>query len=126
TQDRMIAVKTGPAGDQDGTLDTRLYLPKSASAAQPVPAVLLAHGFGGNKSSVTTDAKDLADLGYAVLTWTAQGFGRSTGQIHLDSPDWEVKDAQRLIDWLAARPDIRKDGPNDPRVAAVGGSYGGG
>jgi ABC-2 type transport system ATP-binding protein len=126
TQDRMIAVKTGPAGDQDVTLDTRFYLPKSASAARPVPAVLLAHGFGGTKEDVATDAKDLADLGYAVLTWTAQGFGRSTGQIHLDSPDWEVKDAERLVDWLAARPDIRKDGTGDPRVAAVGGSYGGG
>jgi ABC-2 type transport system ATP-binding protein len=125
-QDRMITVLTGPAGDQSVTLDTRLYLPKSASKDHPVPAVLLAHGFGGTKLDVESDAKDLADLGYAVMTWTAQGFGRSTGQIHLDSPDWEVKDAKALIDRLAARPDIRKDGPGDPRVAAVGGSYGGG
>ena len=72
------------------------------------------------------DAEDFANRGYAVLTWTAQGFGRSGGEIHLDSPDYEVRDAQRLIDWLAARPDIAKDGPVDPRVAAVGGSYGGG
>jgi ABC-2 type transport system ATP-binding protein len=43
----------------------------------------------------------------------------------VDSPDWEVRDAQRLIDWLAARPEIEKDAPGDPRVAAVGGSYGG-
>ena len=75
---------------------------------------------------MASDAEDFADLGYAVLTWTAQGFGRSGGQIHLDSPDYEVRDAQRLIDWLAARPDIRKDGPGDPRVGVVGGSYGGG
>jgi ABC-2 type transport system ATP-binding protein len=125
-QDRMVTVLTGPAGDQPVTLDTRLYLPKSATASHPVPAVLLAHGFGGTKLSVESDAKDLADLGYAVMTWTAQGFGRSTGQIHLDSPDWEVKDAKALVDQLAARPDIRKDGPGDPRIAAVGGSYGGG
>ena len=32
------------------------------------------------------DAEDLADLGYAVLTWTARGFGRSGGQIHLEQP----------------------------------------
>ncbi|HEV7897065.1 MAG TPA: alpha/beta fold hydrolase [Planosporangium sp.] len=125
-EDRMIPVKSGPRGDQDITLDTRLYLPKSADAGHPVPAVLLAHGFGGTKLDSAADAKDLADHGYAVLTWTAEGFGRSTGQIHLDSPDWEVKDAKSLVDWLAARPDIRKDGANDPRVAAVGGSYGGG
>jgi ABC-2 type transport system ATP-binding protein len=123
TEEHRIAVRTGPADDQSVELDTTLYLPKTG---RPVPAVLLAHGFGGTKNSVSADAKDLADLGYAVLTWTAQGFGRSTGEIHLDSPDWEVKDAQRLVDWLAARPEIRLDGPGDPRVAAVGGSYGGG
>jgi ABC-2 type transport system ATP-binding protein len=126
TEDRMLAVRTGPAGDQDVTLDTRLYLPKSASAAHPVPAILLAHGFGGTKLSVATDAKDFANLGYAVLTWTAEGFGRSSGQIHLDSPDWEVKDGSRLIDWLAGRPEIAKQAADDPKVAVVGGSYGGG
>ena len=51
-----------------------------------MPAVLLAHGFGGTKASVATDAKDLTGLGYAVLTWTARGFGRSGGQIHVNSP----------------------------------------
>ncbi len=91
-----------------------------------MPAILLAHGFGGTKRSVNTQAQDLAGQGYAVLTWTAQGFGLSGGQIHLDSPDYEVRDAQRLIDWLAQRPEIRQDAPGDPRVAAVGGSYGGG
>jgi ABC-2 type transport system ATP-binding protein len=125
-EDRMIAVKTGPGGDQDVTLDTRLYLPKAADAGHPVPAVLLAHGFGGSKLDSASDAEDLANHGYAVLTWTAEGFGRSTGQIHLDSPDWEVKDAKSLVDRLAQRAEIRKDAANDPRVAAIGGSYGGG
>jgi ABC-2 type transport system ATP-binding protein len=124
TTDQQITVQTGPDDAIEVTLDTTLYLPKSASAGKPVPAILLAHGFGGTKQSVSQDAKNFADLGYAVLAWTAQGFGRSTGEIHVDSPDWEVKDAQRLIDWLAARPDIAKVG-NDPKVAAVGGSYGG-
>src|SRR5436305_8466893 len=122
----MLAVLTGPDGATPVSLDTTFYLPRSASAAHPVPAVLLAHGFGGTKESVVTQAEDLADHGYAVLTWTAEGFGASGGQIHLDSPDWEVRDAQRLIDWLAARPEIRTDGPGDPKVAVVGGSYGGG
>jgi ABC-2 type transport system ATP-binding protein len=123
TTQRMLTVRTGPADDQTVALDTTFYRPRTGAT---VPAVLLAHGFGGTKDSVRKDAEDLADLGYAVLTWTASGFGRSGGQIHLDSPDWEVKDAQRLIDWLAAQPGIRLDAPGDPRVAAVGGSYGGG
>jgi ABC-2 type transport system ATP-binding protein len=107
----------------DVELDARFYLP--ADRDGKVPAVLLAHGFGGSKESVRSDAESLAERGYAVLAWTARGFGRSTGQIHLDSPDHEVKDAQRLLDWLAARPEVTTDGPGDPKVAAVGGSYGG-
>ncbi len=125
TSDQRITVLTGPSGTEPVSLDTTLYRPMSASASNPVPAILLAHGFGGTKESVASQAQDFADQGYAVLTWTAQGFGASGGQIHLDSPDYEVRDAQRLLDWLAARPEIRKDGPTDPRVAAVGGSYGG-
>jgi ABC-2 type transport system ATP-binding protein len=107
----------------DVELDARYYLP--ADRDGKVPAVLLAHGFGGTKESVRSDAESLAERGYAVLTWTARGFGRSTGQIHLDSPDHEVKDAQRLLDWLAARPEVTTDATGDPKVAAVGGSYGG-
>ncbi|MDW5325403.1 alpha/beta fold hydrolase [Plantactinospora sp. KLBMP9567] len=126
TTDSMISVRSGPGGDQPVDLDTRFYLPDGASADRQVPAVLLAHGFGGTKRSVESDAEDLAGLGYAVLTYTARGFGRSGGQIHLDHPDYEVRDAARLLDWLAARPEIRKDTAGDPRVGVVGGSYGGG
>ncbi|OLB67414.1 MAG: ABC transporter ATP-binding protein [Actinobacteria bacterium 13_2_20CM_2_72_6] len=125
-ENQMITVETGPDGTTRVDLDTTYYRPKAASKGHPVAAVLLAHGFGGTKDDVALDAKDLADHGYAVLTWTAEGFGASGGQIHLDSPDWEVRDAQRLIDWLAARPEIRTDAPGDPKVAVVGGSYGGG
>jgi ABC-2 type transport system ATP-binding protein len=124
SRDQRITVLTGPSGSEPVTLDTRLYLPRDRAGR--VPAVLLAHGFGGTLQSVASDAEDLAARGYAVLTWTAEGFGRSGGQIHLDSPDYEVRDAQRLLDWLAARPEVRLDGPGDARVGVVGGSYGGG
>jgi ABC-2 type transport system ATP-binding protein len=113
----------GASTDDPALLDIRLYLPKGAGKH---PAVLLAHGFGGTKDSVAEDAKDLADHGYAVLTWTARGFGLSTGHIHLDAPKYEVADASVLLDWLAKRPEVQLDAPGDPRVAVVGGSYGGG
>ncbi len=125
TESPILTVRTGPDGLEQVALDTTYYRPRTASAAHPVPAVLLAHGFGGTKDSVASDARDLAGRGYAVMTWTAEGFGRSGGQVHMDSPDWEVTDARRLLDWLAARPEVRRDAPGDPRVAAVGGSYGG-
>ena len=107
------------------TLDTRFYVPEGASESGKVPALLLGHGFGGTKESVSEDAKELAGQGYAVLTWSARGHGTSTGEIHLNAPDYEVKDAQGLLDWLATQPFVRTDAAGDPRVGVVGGSYGG-
>ncbi|GGX09868.1 ABC transporter ATP-binding protein [Streptomyces malachitofuscus] len=89
------------------------------------PAVLLGHGFGGSKEDVREQAEDLARDGYAVLTWSARGFGKSTGKIGLNDPEGEVADVSRLIDWLADRPEVRLDRDGDPRVGMTGGSYGG-
>ncbi|MEU3335001.1 CocE/NonD family hydrolase [Streptomyces sp. NPDC006668] len=89
------------------------------------PAVLLAHGFGGSKQDVRQQAEDLARDGYAVLTWSARGFGRSTGKIGLNDPKGEVADVSQLIDWLAKQPQVRLDKPGDPRVGVAGASYGG-
>ncbi|WP_369236512.1 alpha/beta fold hydrolase [Streptomyces sp. R21] len=89
------------------------------------PAVLLGHGFGGSKDDVKGEAEKLARDGYAVLTWSARGFGRSTGKIGLNDPKGEVADVSKLIDWLAKRPEVRLDKAGDPRVGVTGGSYGG-
>src|SRR5690349_20132974 len=62
--DQRITVRSGPAGDEPVDLDTRLYLPKGRSGK--VPAVLLAHWFGGTKDTVVDDAESLAGQGYAV------------------------------------------------------------
>ncbi|MFD5267532.1 alpha/beta fold hydrolase [Streptomyces sp. NPDC058335] len=89
------------------------------------PAVLLGHGFGGTKEDVRAQAEDLAADGYAVLTWSARGFGRSTGKIGLNDPEGEVADVSKLIDWLAKRPQVQLDKAGDPRVGLAGASYGG-
>ncbi|MFJ9715121.1 alpha/beta fold hydrolase [Streptomyces sp. NPDC101213] len=89
------------------------------------PAVLLGHGFGGSKEDVREQAEDLAADGYAVLTWSARGFGRSTGKIGLNDPKGEVADVSKLIDWLAKRPEVQLDKADDPRVGLAGASYGG-
>ncbi len=116
-----IPVRDGPGRTQPQSLDATLYLP----ARTPAPAVLLAHGFGQTKDSVAAEARSLAARGYVVLAWSARGFGASTGQIALNDPDDEVADASQLVDWLATRPEVRLDGPGDPRVGVTGGSYGG-
>ncbi|MGK5115140.1 alpha/beta fold hydrolase [Geodermatophilus sp. CPCC 205506] len=106
-------------------LDTTLYLPGSATADRPAPAVVLAHGFGGSKDSVAEDARLLAERGYVVLAYSARGFGRSTGQIGLNDPRYEVADLSTQLDRLAERDDVLLDGEGDPRVGVAGASYGG-
>ncbi|MFD7322873.1 alpha/beta fold hydrolase [Streptomyces sp. NPDC059875] len=104
-------------------IDTSYFTAGPASDRRP--AVLLGHGFGGSKDDVRAQAEQLARDGYAVLTWSARGFGASTGQIGLNDPDHEVKDVQRLLDWLAQRPEVLLDKAGDPRVGVTGASYGG-
>ena len=117
-----IPVLDGPGNNQHVVLDATLFRPAGPGR---LPAVLLAHGFGETKAAVRGEAIGLARAGFAVLTWSARGFGRSTGQIALDSPDYEVKDTEQLVSWLARQPGILLDHPGDPRVGIAGASYGG-
>ncbi|MET7988373.1 alpha/beta fold hydrolase [Streptomyces sp. NPDC005281] len=115
--DRVMAMDGGVR------LDTSYFTTGPSSRRRP--AVLLAHGFGGSKADVRPEAEKLARDGYAVLTWSARGFGRSTGRIGLNAPKGEVADVSRLVDWLARRPEVRLDRSGDPRVGVAGASYGG-
>ncbi|MFF9502953.1 alpha/beta fold hydrolase [Streptomyces sp. NPDC014656] len=109
--------------DLDGVrIDTSYF---TAGATGRRPAVLLAHGFGGSKDDVRPQAERLARDGYAVLTWSARGFGASGGKIGLNDPAHEVEDVRGLVDWLAARPEVLLDKTGDPRVGVGGASYGG-
>ena len=118
-----IAVTDGPRDDQHVLLDATFFTPAGRGK---VPAILVAHGFGQTKNAVRPEAEQLARAGFAVLTWSARGFGQSTGQIALDSPDYEVKDVEQLVSWLARQPRVLLDHPGDPRVGITGASYGGG
>ncbi|MFI5640924.1 CocE/NonD family hydrolase [Streptomyces goshikiensis] len=108
-------------------IDTSYFTASGAGVADGAkrPAVLLGHGFGGSKEDTRAQAEQLARDGYAVLTWSARGFGRSGGRIGLNDPEREVKDVSRLIDWLARQPEVRLDADGDPRVGVSGASYGG-
>jgi ABC-2 type transport system ATP-binding protein len=121
TQDALIDLPAAPGSAEQVKIDTTTYLP----ATVPAPAVLLAHGFGGDKNSVADDARELARKGFVVMTWSARGFGKSTGKIGLNDPDGEVADASRLIDRLVAQHQVTTDAGGDPQVAVTGASYGG-
>lgn len=117
---------TGVLTSFDGTqIVYTLFEPTGATAATPVPIVLRTHGYASSREtapSSTTQA--LLNAGYAVITWDQRGFGQSSGTVQLDSPDFEVKDAQAILDMVEARSEILKD--EQGVVAAMsGGSYAG-
>ncbi|MDI2029799.1 alpha/beta fold hydrolase [Saccharopolyspora sp. TS4A08] len=117
----MVDVLDGPSGTERVQIDVTLHSPVDT----PAPAILLAHGFGGSKDETDQQARELVARGFTVLTYSARGFGRSTGQIGLNSPDYEVADARQLLDWMARQPEVLRDRDGDPRVGVTGASYGG-
>ncbi|MFD4030637.1 CocE/NonD family hydrolase [Streptomyces sp. NPDC058637] len=124
------------AGERTCTVDADLYRPAGVDARHPAPAVLATNGFGGSKSDGTTDAigKAFAARGYVGLVYSGLGFGGSGCLITLDDPAIDGRAASGLVDFLAgtrAADDgtkadfVTTDGPGDPRVGMIGGSYGG-
>jgi len=115
------------------------------------PVIVFMHGCcSGNKNSweaATVDAAReqwhhsnawFASRGYVVITYTARGFRNSndqgsTGTTQLDSRRYEINDYQYLVGLLADSDAERRAAGKEPlfnvnpkKVAAVGGSYGGG
>ncbi len=116
-----VPVRAEPDGSAV-TLDVSVY-PQSSGRH---PVVLLAHGFGGSKDSMTSQATALHERGYVVVTWSARGHGASGGRIHLNDPAYEIADAARRCS--ISRPPAATSSstrPGDPRAGVMGGSYGG-
>lgn len=68
----------------------------------------------------------LRQAGYNAVTWDPRGEFASGGILQLDNPFYEGRDVSALIDFVAASTPAVVDGPGDPTVGMVGGSYGGG
>ncbi len=136
-----VPVKVGPNNDQACTIDADLYLPDGTSTSRKVPAILATHGFGGDKAddNQTAIGKGFVGQGYAVLSYSGLGFGKTTCKISLDDPSWDGKAGKQLVDVLAGKRaynvagsstptylrTIATESTGDPRVGMIGGSYGG-
>ncbi|HET6758549.1 MAG TPA: alpha/beta fold hydrolase, partial [Propionibacteriaceae bacterium] len=136
----LMAGMPVPAHAKEQVIETELMVPGTPEAdgkpvkldatilttdpATPRPAIVLAHGFGGTKDDSKPTARTLALAGYTMIIYTARGFGKSGGQIHLDNPAYEGADARKLVDLAASRPEVAKEG-NDPVIGFAGASYGG-
>jgi ABC-2 type transport system ATP-binding protein len=119
----------------DGTRIRAHWFPvDGASSDDPHPTILMGPGWGQpgdtNVEAVgilgSLDIASLHDAGYNVLTWDPRGFGASEGLAQVDSVDYEARDVQQLLTWVATQPEVALDGPGDPTSGMAGGSYGGG
>lgn len=120
-------------------LDADVALP--AAGRGPFPLIVMLHGLGGSKSDweVATGGGAVNDItmatkGYAVLMYTARGFGASCGTpasraatpacakgwIHLADQRYEIRDTQYLAGELVDEGLVR------PQIAVTGISYGAG
>src|SRR5215211_2811121 len=121
----------------DGTpIVTQFFPAEGLGPGARAPTVLVGHGYGGqgdrdpdSSSDETIGSVGLGPLrraGFNVLTWDARGFGESGGNVEVDSPDFEGRDVQALLTYVAQQPEAKLDRPGDPRVGMTGPSYGGG
>ena len=125
-------------------MDVDVTLPPTGDG--PFPAIVMMHGWGGNKRSFQATTPDgnggsgyhyndvyFAQQGYAVITPSARGFGRSCGAldsrtapacdrgwIHLADHRYEIRDTQYLLGRLADEGVIRPQA-----IGVTGISYGG-
>ncbi len=132
-QDRRVPSFDGVPLDADVTLP--------ATGKAPYPLFVLLHGLGGNKLEMESTRDDglldnvtLASDGWAVLTYSARGFGNSCGTaasrlntpacakgwIQLADQRYEVRDTQYLAGMLV------DEGYARPGIAVSGISYGAG
>lgn len=103
-----------------------IFKPAGASAKRPVPVLLEGHGWGGSRQTRPAGVRKWTDAGYGVVSIDQRGFGQSGGTSHVMHPAYEGKDLRRIVNHVARLPWVQKDGPRDPRMGAIGGSYGGG
>jgi dienelactone hydrolase len=115
-----------PAESPETQAAATLYLPPAASAAAPVPAVVILHGASGVQSvRELTYARQFAAQGVAALVIDvfAPRRDRATGFVNRLLQITEamfLADAYAGLDYLAAREEI-----DASRVALIGFSYGG-
>ncbi|HMF00746.1 MAG TPA: alpha/beta fold hydrolase [Terriglobia bacterium] len=104
--DQAIRLKTFDLVELHASFDLPVGVPA------PIPAVLLLHGYGENRSVWKDFAEELLGRGWAVMTLDLRGHGesRSKNQRPIEaSPDWRTNlhefpvDLDPALDWLKSR-----------------------
>ncbi|NND39645.1 MAG: hypothetical protein HKO06_08630 [Pseudomonadales bacterium] len=142
--ERILSHNGQPVAERT-PLDFKLLLPQAPAVGDDgnYPLVVFIHGWNGNKNStgggVESEHIPYVEAGYAVLAYSARGWGGSCGSAqqlnpecsngwnHLADARYEVRDTQYITGLLAD--ELSDDGTPliDPmRIGVTGVSYGGG
>lgn len=124
--DGCVASVPEPGTSEQVQICYTLFRPVGASTAHRVPMILHSHGWAGSRTSDPAAFATWLDAGFGVLSFDQRGFGESGGKAHVEHPAIEGRDVQRLVALVARLPWVRQDAKGDPRLGAIGGSYGGG
>ncbi len=124
--DGCISSVPDPGTSERVNICYTLFQPARASSDRKVPLIMHSHGWGGSRNQDPADFQRFLDAGYGVLSYDQRGFGESGGQAYVENPRVEGHDVRRLIRLVAQQRWVKKDAPGDPRLGAIGGSYGGG
>jgi hypothetical protein len=101
-----------------------LHVPDGLRESECAPAVVMFHGFTGNKSEAhrlfVHVARALCEAGYVVLRFDFRGSGDSDGDFEEMTVPREVSDAVRSLDFIS---DV--EGVDPKRIGILGLSMGG-
>lgn len=104
-----------------------IYRPILADETNPVPVILHSHGWSGSRAKADDAFHAYAAAGFGVVSIDMRGHGdaRQTSEARVHHVDYEIADVGKVIDYVATLPWVLLDAPGDPRLGAIGGSYGG-
>ena len=94
-----------------------LYLPDDYQAGERLPAVVVTGAWTTVKEQMSANyAEELADRGYAVLTFDFRNWGESGGnQRQLENPTNKTQDIVAAANYLTTRPEVNKN-----KIAGLG------
>ena len=103
-----------------------LFRPAGADAKHRVPLIFHSHGWAGSRTTDPKAFEAFTKAGYGVLSFDQRGFGEDGGKARIENPAYEGQDVAKLVTLVSRLSWVQQDGPGDPRIGAIGGSYGGG
>ncbi len=106
----------------DVELSGVVHMPEGLKSGERLPAIIMMHGFGANKSGGPEwICRQFESWGYVALRFDYRGCGESGGERGRVIPLEEVADARNALTYMTTRPEV------DPaRIALCGSSLGAG